>query len=338
MAIVVYRCDTCKRKIEKTRNIKGLENIQRCTITHGCRGKLYQIEVLEDFVRGSLPDTVAGLDDWQQRKVLYNHEQTIERDEWIINHNLGTFPTISVFISVPLEEDLENVVEIIPEDVIIINEDTILLKFDAARSGIAQLVARQSDPDLLRPIVGVSVDVPERQQIAVTNSQNGEVEITVATKISTVGENTDITLNVEYTTVENSLITTPYVVSDDTSSSVSPWKNDDKVVIKGKTYTIRSFNAFISEMQDETIGSGSNFRFISIDDGSGERDILRGEVYILFAQTPFAEVDKTREKLIDVVDVDLTNNQFSFIFDSNNFFAEEKIIQDTYPLIRSIKT
>ena len=99
MAIVVYKCDVCKRDIELEQNIKGLENIQRCTITHGCRGKLYQTKVLPDYVRGRLPDQVAGLDDWRQRTVLYNHEQTIESDSWLVNHNLGTFPSVSVFVN-----------------------------------------------------------------------------------------------------------------------------------------------------------------------------------------------------------------------------------------------
>lgn len=342
MAIVVYKCDVCKREIEKERNLKGLENIQRCTITHGCRGKLYQTKVLTDFVRGSLPDAVAGLDDWRQRKVLFDHEQTIEREEWIIEHNLGTFPSVSVFINLPTEDDPDNTVEIIPEDTVIINEDTLLLRFDRAWSGLAQLVARQSDPDLLRPFVGVSAGAAELQQISVTNEN--VIEVTVATRVSTVGEDPTIVLGVEYTTVENAIITKEYItytnITDDPGidQSVSPWQGSEKVIIKGKIYTIRSFNAFVSEMQDETIGSGSYFRFVSIDDGSGTRHIEQDEVYLVFAQAPYAEVDKLRDKYIDVFDVGLTNNQFSFIFDSNKLLAEEAIVQEIYPPIRSIKT
>jgi len=341
MAIVVYKCDVCKREIEKERNINGLENIQRCTITHGCRGKLYQTQVLADFVRGSLPDAVAGLDDWRQRKVLYNHEQTIERDEWVIEHNLGTFPSVSVFINLPTEDDPDNTVEIIPEDTVIVDEDTLLLRFSRAWSGLVQLVARQSDPDLLRPFIGVSADTTTNQQISVTNEN--VIEVTVATRVSTVNENPTILLGIEYTTVENAIMTKDYITYTDITQdigvdqSVSPWQGSDKVIIKGKIYTIRSFNAFVSEMQDETIGSGSYFRFVSIDDGSGTRSIEQDEVYLIFAKEPYAKVDKLNNKYIDVFDVDLTNNQFSFIFDSNKLFAEDVIIQEIYPPIRSIK-
>ena len=115
MAVVVYKCDVCKREIQLQRKIRSLESIGRCTITNGCRGSLYQIDLLEDFVRGALPDPVSGLDDWQQRKVLHNHEQAIERDEWIIEHNMGSFPIVSVFVDRPIEGDLENREEITPD-------------------------------------------------------------------------------------------------------------------------------------------------------------------------------------------------------------------------------
>ena len=132
MAVVVYKCNVCKREIELQRNKKGLESTNHCIITHGCRGELYQIDLFEDFIRGKFPDDVAGLDNWQQRKVLYNHSQTIERSTWNITHNMGTYPSVQVFVDRPIEGDEDNIEEIFPEDIIIVSKNTIQLVFDRA--------------------------------------------------------------------------------------------------------------------------------------------------------------------------------------------------------------
>ena len=338
MSIVVYKCDVCKREVELERNIKGLENIQRCTITHGCRGKLYQTKVLPDFVRGRLPNQVAGLDDWRQRKVLYNHEQTIERQNWIIQHNLGTFPSVSVFINVPTEDDPNNQEEVVPVDTIIVNEDTIRLVFDKALSGLAQLVARQSDPDLLRPFTGLNIAVDELQQISFLG------DVAIATRISTVGEAAEIDLDVEYTTTTNALVSSSYTANDNDPETNSPWFDFNKVIIKGKTYTIRSFNGIIPEMGDETVASGSTFTFTGINDKQGSptpvtsRAILQDEVLILFAQSPFDSIDKVTTQYIDVYDVITSDNNFAFVYDTGEFFADTEIIQEIYPPIRSVQS
>lgn len=333
MAIVVYKCDVCKRDIELKQNIKGLENIQRCTITHGCRGKLYQTAVLADFVRGRLPDQVAGLDDWRQRKILYNHSQTIERDNWIIQHDLGTFPAISVFIDAPTEADPDNQEEIIPVDIVIIDEDNIILRFDKALSGLAQLVARQSDPDLLRPLVGLNIETKELQQISIDGN------ISIATRIASTGTPDAVELSVEYTTTTNAAIPHTYDVDGNT---LGTWSDINKTVIKGKTYAVRSFLGLISEMGDETIASGSTFKITAIGGnfaGSPPEThipVTQDEVYILFAAAPFDNIDKVTTQYIDVFDVAESTNNFTLVYDTGEFFAEKEIIQDTYPPIRAI--
>jgi len=337
MAIVVYKCDVCKRDIELERNLHGLEKMQRCIITHGCRGKLYQIGLLPDYVRGRLPKQVSGLDDWRQRKVLYDHLQVIENDTWIIKHDLGTFPSISVFVAFPSEEDPNNTIEIIPTDTIIVDEDNIILKFDRKYSGLAQLVSRQSDPDLLRPVVGLKVEDVNLQQLSISG------EITVATRISTVGEQQDIELGVSYTTTENEIINQIYTADANLPNTVSPWRDIDKVIIKGKIYTIRSFSGIIPEMLDETISSGSTFIFTTISTNptgspaSIHRAIDQDEVYLLFAQDPFDSVDKLTNQYIDVFDVTTTENKFSFVYDTGEFLSQKTVIQTIYPLIRSVQ-
>lgn len=331
MAVVVYKCDTCKREIELQQKVNSMERIQRCIITHGCRGKLYQLRVDPDYVRGSLPPDVVGLDNWQQRKVLYNHTQSIERDVWVVEHNLGTYPAVSVFIDRPIEDDLENQQEIVPQDIIIIDPNTIKIVFDRPWSGMAQVIARQSDPNLLQPYVRE----PEQTIPPYQLSKLGE--ITVATRISTIGEPTNVNIQVTYTTTQGTNPVITYA-ADNQPSLNSAWVDYDKVVIKGKIYTVRSFNAIVPEMTSGVIGNGSTFVFTGIDDNNDNqmRNIEPDEVIILLSNEPYEVFDKIDNKFINVTDSTSTNNPFAFFYDSGEFLALQDIVQTTYPPIRSI--
>jgi len=335
MAIVVYKCDVCKREKEYVRNVEGIEKIQRCTITHGCRGKLFQTKLLQDYVRASTSGAVLGLDDWRQRKVLYNHEQTIARDNWIIQHNLGTFPSISVFVNIPIETDPENLEEIQPVDVVIVNENNMILKFDRSWSGIAQLVARQSDPNLLKPFTRLVENVQELQQISFSG------EIAVATLISSTGVGEGVSLFVKYTTTQNVTIDHEYVATANINitESNSSWRDFERVVIKGKLYMVRSFDGYYDDMSKAIIGSGSTFKIENISHGGSPaiiREVEQDEVYILFANAPYETVDKETLKYIDVFDINQGDNTFAFLYDNNEFFSQKSVIQTTYPPIRVV--
>ncbi len=331
MAIVLYKCDVCKRNIELIQNKTGLETVQRCVITHGCRGKLYQEKVLQDFVRGSLPDDVSGLTNYQQRKVLYNHTQSIETNEWIVTHNLGTAPSVSVFVERPTSADPDNREEVTPDDIVIINSDIIKLVFSRPESGIAQLVARASDPALLQPFVR-AIDTSLVTSQVTTNS-----EFTIATRTSApLAEPTQISVEITYTTTEGVTLAIPYA-ADDQPSVNSPWSTFDRVVINGKVYTVRSFNMVVSQQVTGIITNGSTLRFSGVDtDGNGMRPIVADEVAFLLATAPYDSVDKITTKYIDGVDVAGLENPFAFFFDTAEFFADETIIRDLHPPIRSI--
>ena len=96
-------------------------------------------------------------------------------------------------------------------------------------------------------------------------------------------------------------------------------------------------------MFDETISSGSTFRFTGITTSPScspldttVRDIQQDEVYVLFANEPFETVDKLTEQYIDVFDITETENTFSLLYDSGEFFAQPDVIQETYPPIRVV--
>lgn len=330
MAIVVYKCDVCKREKEFIRNTTGLDTTRNCSITHGCRGNLYQLRLLPDYIRGSFPDDVTGLDNWLQRKVLHNHSQAIERDVWTITHNLGTLPAVQIFVNRPIEGDESNTEELLPEKTTIIDDNTISVSFDRPWAGFAQLVARQSDPDLLNPSVNEKSEESTFQQIS-----NGG-EISIATRISTVGTAPTSNVRLMFRTSQGSTPLISYA-ADDQPSLLSAWNDFDIVVIKGKIYTIRSFNAITSEMISGIIGNGSTFAFNTIDPEGNQtfRDIDDNEVIILTATTPYSTFDKTADEYVDAVNQTNDNTSFDFFYDSGEFFVNKAIVQSIYPHIRS---
>lgn len=329
MTVIVYKCDTCNREIEIPQNINGLETVGRCIITHGCRGKLYQQKVLPDYTRGNLSPGVDGLQNWIPRKVLYDHTQTIQRDTWTIQHDMGTAPVVSVYVDRPTSQDPNNREEITPDDIIIQDENIVILKFDRPWSGIAQLVTNQSDPHIFdtQPIV--------QSETARQFSTSGE--ITIATRINTVGQNNIVNINIEYTNVNQTTIDQQYV-ADDQPSINSPWIDYDRAVIKGKIYTIRSFNAIIPEMTSGVITSGSTMQFNAIDpnnDGNF-RQIQQGEVLLLLSQHPYQVVDKITNQFVDVSKVTSDQNNFGLYYDNGEFYNQPDIIETIYPPIRSV--
>ncbi len=343
MAIVIYKCNTCKREIELQRNITGLETVGRCVITHGCRGSLYQTKLHPDYVRGSLPDPVIGLDDWRQRKVLHDHQQPIERDEWVIEHNMGVVPSVSVFVDRPIQDDPDNREEITPEDVTAISDNVLVLKFDRPWSGIAQLVSKQSDPDLLRPTTRIFEEEEEPFQI----SNLGELSI--ATRIYPSDPALDlsgavVSLILQFNSTSGNVLSELYS-ADDQPSLLSPWQGSayDRIVVNVQSarqpFTVRSFNGITTEMTVGNIDSGSTFMFMAIDptgEGTNFRPIEKGEVLILLATEPYDIVDKVFDRYIDVADVTEENNPFGFFYNNGEFFATPDIITDVFPAILNI--
>lgn len=330
MSIVLYRCGVCKREIELQRNITGIETPQRCKITSGCRGKLYQQKVLQDFVRGRLPDDVSGLDNWQQRKILYNHIQSIETQDWLIVHNLGTAPSVSVFVNRPTSEDPDNRIEITPTDTVIVNADTIRLVFDRPEDGIAQLVGRASDPQLLQPFVREGTTALKTLQTTVSG------ELTIVTRTSApVAEPAQISLRFTYITTDGVQVPVIYA-ADDQPALLSPWTGFDKVVVNGKVFTVRSLNIVVSQQASGIITNGSNVRLTGVDTGSGFRDVVANELLILLANPPFDDVDKITTQYIDGASIVGDANPFAFFFDTGELIADETIFQSIHPPIRSI--
>ena len=342
MAIVVYKCNTCKRDIELQRNITGLETVGRCVITHGCRGTLYQTELYPDYVRGTIPDPVVGLDDWKQRKVLHNHLQAIERDEWVIEHNMGVVPSVSVFVNRPIQGNEDNQEEIIPSDVIAVGDNILRLLFERPWSGRAQLVSKQSDPNLLRPTTRIFEEVATPFQISNMGEVSIATKIPEAVRIDPLLDDPVVSLLVEFNTTAGGILQELYI-ADNQPSILSPWQGSEfsTVIIKTKTrdpFTSRSFNAITQNMTAGTVDSGSTFKFVGIDPDGGTtfRDIEKGEVLILLASEPYGIVDKIFDQYIDVTDVTDDLNQFGFYYNNGEFYATPETVTNVFPPIINV--
>lgn len=337
MAIIQYKCNTCKREIEIPENPRGLEVISRCIITDGCRGKLYRIDRKQDFIRGSFPSAVPGLTDYSARRILYNHEQAVSSDEWYITHNLGISPSVQVLLnrsssSVEADEDIPcslrndsetfEQVETTDFTVEIINANEIIVRFTDPQSGLAQLIARSS-----APVITEEEDVAEAATFQLTNNSL----LVIATLNDTLSSSNNISLDLTFKAPGSvTTITENYTVSP-SQVSESPWNDYTSVLIQGRRYRVRSFNTYVSGMVDGTIPNGSSFYFNQVN----SREIDTQEIFILLALDPYADIDKVTNQVIDTSRINAINAESSLFHQDRELFAFTSVIASTFPAIRN---
>lgn len=322
MAVVEYQCDTCNRKIHLQRNIKGLETLKQCNITQNCVGHLQQTNVLENFVRGSLPVDVSGLSNQEFRKCVFDYVQKIARKEWKIEHKLGNVPIASVY-------DVAGVL-LTEYTITVVDSNNIILTFNEATSGSAQLIVNNTS--VVQPQVNT---ITQNLYQQLTYSGNMVVATTMRDAL--------LTLVIEFTNTDGTTFTHSYDL--DLTNNDDSWSDFNNVVIKSKQYIVRSFNSFF----DDSL-NGKTFRFKSISNGNSNQDVYfdaqdrplnntnnaLNNIFILLSGKSRSFCDKISNKVIDCSSVTKTNNQFEFIITNREFLSSEKVIQDVYPPVRSI--
>lgn len=257
MAVVGYKCSKCERTINLVQNKAGLDHVGNCNITLGCRGQLIQQTVYLDYIRGSIPADVVGLKNWVQRQILFDFTQTVSRTNWVITHNLGILPSVQVYVNQPTPENEENLVEILPQEVIYNTDDQLTVILPAAYTGIAQLIGRASNPDILNPRPR-----PAPVTTAPTVQLTNQGEITIATRVSTIdiplglvnpvtglpNAMAGLPLTMTFTPSAGSPLTVGYVASN-IKSGLSPWSDTDRILFMGRVYTVRTFNVQTGNVQ-----------------------------------------------------------------------------------------
>jgi len=342
MAVIQYQCDVCDRIIDLPQNKKGLEVVQRCIITDGCRGKLSQLAIKLDHLRGNFPERVKNLNDYVQRQTLYNHRQSVKLEEWDIVHNLGIAPSIQVFVERPKDINLNeiditvidpnslvDIFEIDPESIAIIDGNRIKVNFEQPEKGIVQLIAKSTKPKVLEDSIIVD-------EIAPVIELTHDSELTIATK----SDDVSINLVLEFKTPTGIFHTKDYTV--DNVSIDSAWVDFDEALIAGAKYTIRSFNFKDNDPIFNTdIPSGSSVYIKSIDTvppvvGIEPRSLERKEVLGLLTNYPHEVQDKNVNQYIDFFNINVNNLESQIIFNENDLLIESKSLSSVFPAILRI--
>lgn len=327
MSVIVYQCTVCNRQIELQEQPQGLEVIKRCVITNECRGELYKVERKQDFVVGNYPDAVAGLTNYIQRKVLYNHIQSIAEPQWLVPHNLGVNPSVQIEVDRTEQIDGEIVttkVEVEPQRIQIIDENTLRLFFDRPETGIAQCIARSSAPrrgaNAVETTFGTTDDDIELVQV----STNGV--LTIATGVDSGVFS--VTLNyVSDSNAEDlaSAATIPVTYNAlFPASSNSPWNDANTIFVENASYYVRSIT-YGDPINDSGVPNGASVFF--------DQDTA-ADIRLLLALPPFDNVDKQRFQLFrPAFNQGPEQVLESFFFSDGEFFLNRNVIEDVFPPI-----
>ena len=323
MAIVVYKCDTCKREIEVPQNIHGIEIMSRCIITSGCKGKLSQTQVKSSHIRGKLPaPDPTGLKDWVPRQTYYKQEQPLLLRVWKIKHNLGTNPSIRVSVeldgggSVETDEFVTNHVNLFET----------WITFSEPRKGNIQCFARTSITEETRELL--RTPAPARQMIDLT--ANNILTLAVP---STFQDRITITF---LSTTTNTLITLPPMVLPTTVLADSPWKTfttiNSDVFFMGTRMKIKTIN-IASHMTNAGISvpDGSVFYFNGYS--TSEYPLQAKQVYALLSHHPHSKYDRNMSQLVDLSSITASAVVGTTKLLDNSLLIDPQLVQVTYPKI-----
>jgi len=314
---IVYQCDTCSRKVRVPLNIYSFDVVQRCIITENCPGKLFPVKNLKEINETPVfPPEVPGLEDWFQRKILFNHVQSIANQVWLIQHNLGSKPLVQVLIDRQISNDEFTQVELAPDEfeVITIDLNTVQVVLFRAESGIAQCIGTAS-LNLINPQVITTVTLSDIQL-------TGDAELTIATS----DPSTLISVTIVFKG-NNPDTVVSYVGVDNAPSIDSPWVGANIVHIAGKNYTVRSFNILTNlpaaaYFSNGLINDGSQIFFTGFSSEINQN-------FILLGRPPFSAVDRITDQVIDIATIDPVAP--ATYYNRGEMFANPAAIRSIYP-------
>lgn len=315
----VYQCNTCNRSIRVPTNRQGIDVIQQCIITASCTGRLRRITIARDVNNTpAFPPDVTGVNDWFQRSVLAEHVQAIKTITWTVIHNLGSFPHTYVYVN-RVVDGTETLVQITPKSVAPVDLNTLLITFDQPEKGMVQCVATSS-----KNTVNQSITTGTVLQVATTQITTTIGELTIAT----LDQSTSINVGVTYNSPA-SITPVPVTYLSASSPTIdSPWVNTSKVIMNGRTYTVRSFNILTTQLAPPLFSSGVivNGATISFPDVANVNNTL-----ILLAHPPYQSVDRIYDTYIDVATINKTLPEI--YYQDGKWFCAPTIIKSTYPPI-----
>ena len=327
MAVIQYKCDVCEREIDIPQNKRGLEVMQRCIITNGCRGKLHQTRIKRDHVVGNFPDRVPNLEDYRNRQTLYNHKQSIRLSTWVITHNLGIIPNIQIFVERPKDVNLNEIdisvidpntliefTEITPENIDIVDGNTIEVSFLNPEKGVAQCITTNTKSNTVE-VVEATLDIVY-SLLSIGN------EFTIAT----LDNNINIDIVITFITPENDQIEKYYTV--DNLSIKSAWSDIPQAFISGRKYTVRSFDiGFLNG-----IPNGSSLYLSKMVNGD-KISFETNEVLSLLTNSPYEVQDKDVDVLLDLSNITSTKSVTGLIYSKSDIQVDVNKLIYIFPSI-----
>ena len=312
----VYKCSVCGRKTRVDVNQRGLSVILHCTITARCVGKLNKVtNTTEINSTPTITPELSGVQDWFQRKILYNHTQIVPSFKWFIKHNLSNNPIFDVHIY----NDSDTMVKGYPK-ITAIDQNNTVLTFEKQVSGVAQAISLSSQNTYIQEKIEPTA---ERVQISTNNglitiaTLDSARTVSLTTKWSVVGPNPPIQLD--------------YVDISKTVSTLSPWSDGNKIYLDGLVYTIRSVDLLSDPNTSQYFTRGD----IPLGSSVIMSNPQNTDVLILLARDPCTINDKVYDQFINIKSLTNINDQF-LTYERGKLYADQTIIKSIYPHIKVV--
>jgi hypothetical protein len=304
MAVVVYKCDTCKREVELIQNLTGLEVMSRCMITNGCKGKLLQTAVKPSYIRGKLPDPdPSGLKDWIPRRAYFKQEQKTALRTWKVQHDLGTNPSIQVHIN--LVDG--TMIDTTDYEYSYTSPFELSVVFPEARSGIVQCFARSSVTDEKREVI-----LTQAPEVVSKLLITGSSVLTLAVPPAPY----DLSgLKIGFiSSVSGGIVYHQPITFTTQTSATSPWWKQqiggtgiNKVYFSGKNWDVRTARIDDDILMNSSIIDGSPFFFTN----KKVYDITDASVYgNTFTVSATLDINLLPEKVLNVINSSWNNGVY----------------------------
>ena len=329
MAIIIYECDTCNRKVEKQQNEQGLEVFGRCIITNGCKGSLHKFGEKPLHVIPNIPPKEDGLDDWIQRKVLYNHEQLIKTREWRIVHNMGLEPSVQVHIERIQNDKTTILEEVVPLTTTFVDGNTIVITFDENQSGVVQCIGRSSSGGQVTQYIDEVPPVAKTEEVLTQITTDGVLVIGISHTILI-----EVCVNVNFiqiTDPDRTIQQFPILFKSNTNVEgvTSPWFNNSQVLVNGTLY-----NLYTANIEPEGLNNQPHSVYIEIlTDGVADAELTAGTIAMI-TDAPYSDVDRNFEKYAVLKDSSFNNASGMLVYEKGVLSGYESIIGSSFPPIR----
>lgn len=348
MATIQYKCNICEREIELLEQTQGLTVFSKCIITNGCKGKLNKLKRNPDSKRESFPDPIGNLIDYIPRNAFHEHEQILQNNIWRITHNLKVVPLLQVYIN-----DNNNLKFVKSDNyqIVVIDKNTIELRFPNVFSGIAQCISRSTvhEYNLSNKTVENQFQVTKNGLFVfafpkfITHFTVPPIDPNIPLPINTETPSRPIRLEISLIQPNKEEVLCTELIPDIINNN-TPWSGWNEILVrKRRNYNIKvkSIFDFKRTLQLDTINkndieNGTQIRFLRVDYGTGVlQPIEQDDILLLISNSPHEPVDKIKNQIIDVGNVIFSKNDF-FVYNDGEVFTSFNNLESTYPIIQRV--